>query len=55
MLGLDLTIGLIYVIANWIQKIRCVLWSSLHRCYRKICSKSAANWKELSSSILDIF
>jgi len=31
-LGLDLTIGLIHIIAQQIQKILC-----LYRCYRSIC------------------
>jgi len=52
-LGLDdLTIGLFMSSRNWYKN---PMWSSLHRCYRKACAKSVANWKELSSFIWDIF
>jgi len=44
-LGLDLTIDLIHVIAQQIKN------PSLHRCLEK----SVANWKELCNFMLDIF
>jgi len=51
-LGLDLTIGLIHVIAKQIQKIRCEVACTVAT---EKYAKRVANRKELSSFILDIF
>jgi len=51
-LGLDLTINLIHVIEQQIQKIGCEVTCTI--AIEKY-AKSVANWKELSSFMLDIF
>jgi len=51
-LGLDLTIGLIHVIVQQIQKIQYKVAGTI--AIEKF-TKSVAKWRELSSFILDIF